>query len=85
MCHFFQKFMETFNGPWGLWDALIKYLQDAELLQDLELLQDVEQLQDVELLQDVCWAFLNVCFGRFKVGLKDLSLVALGKGSLGKT
>ena len=24
--------IETFNGPWGLWDPLIEYLQDVELL-----------------------------------------------------
>ena len=29
-----EFFFETFNGPWGLWDALIEYLQDVELLQD---------------------------------------------------
>ena len=47
----FDNFIETFNGPWGLLDALIEYLQNVEL-QDVELLQDVvELLQDVELLQ----------------------------------
>ena len=53
----------------------VELLQDVELLQEVELLQDVEHLQDVELLQDVCKAFLYACFGRFKVELKDLSLV----------
>ena len=53
----------------------VELLQEVELLQDVELVQDVEHLQDVELLQDVCRAFLNACFGRFKVGLKDFSLV----------
>ena len=34
----FENFIETLNGPWGLWDALIKYLQDVEYLQDVKFL-----------------------------------------------
>ena len=45
--------------------ALIEYLQEVELLQDVELLQE-----HLKIL-----ALFNACSGRFKVGLKDLSLV----------
>ena len=41
----------------------------------VESVHDVEHLQDVELLQDICRAFFNACFGRFKVGLKDLKVL----------
>ena len=54
----------------------VELLQDLEHLQNIELLQDVELLKDVELLQSDL-AFLNGCSARFKVGLKDLSLVSL--------
>ena len=57
--------MKTFNGPCRICDALIEYLQEVELLHDFELLQ--EHLKVL--------ALFNACSGRFKVGLKDLSLV----------
>ena len=65
-------------------------LQDVELLQDVEILQDLDHLQDVKIVQDLqdvellqgididhlkVLAFLNACSIRFKVGIKDLSLV----------
>ena len=45
--------------------ALIEYLQEVELLQDVELLKE-----HLKIL-----ALFNACSGRFKVGLKDLSIV----------
>ena len=48
-----ENCIETFNGPWWLWDALTEYLQEVELLLDVVLLQDVELLQDLDNLQDV--------------------------------
>ena len=67
-----EKFIETFNGPCRLCDALIEYLQEVELLQDVELLQ--EHLKVL--------ALFNACSGRFKVGLNDLSLVYVGRVDL---
>ena len=43
------------------------------LLQDVELVQYIELLPDIDHLKVL--AFLNACSSRFKVGLKDLSLV----------
>ena len=56
-----ENFIETFNGPCRICDALIEYLQEVELLHDFELLQ--EHLKVL--------ALSNACSGRFKVGLKD--------------
>ena len=43
---YWPVFIETFNGPWGLWEVWMEYLQDAELLKDADHLQDLEHLQD---------------------------------------
>ena len=54
---------EEFNFSIG-WKYMANPVQD---LQNVELLQDIEYLKVL--------AFLNACSSRFKVGLKDLSLV----------
>ena len=35
-----ENVIETFNGPWGFWDALIEYLQDVEFQQNVVIFLD---------------------------------------------